>query len=151
MLVVGKVRLVGVDTPEADTYKGSIIKIKVFNLLYNKKVHLDIDNKKHRDKYGRVLAVVYTSKGTNLNKWLLNKKYAKVMYISPSEFVKGCPGKIKKTVKKIKKFKVVASRYSDIYHRTYCKWAKKIRNYNKITFSVDKAESNGYRACYVCF
>ncbi len=46
---------------------------------------MDIDDTKKHDKYGRVVAVVYVN-GVNLNRELLRRVYAKVMYILPSEF-----------------------------------------------------------------
>jgi len=79
------IRLWGVDTPELKTSKGKAIKKSVSKKLLGKKVTLDIDNKKKHDKYSRILAKVYLN-GKDVNKWLLNKKYARVMYIPPSEF-----------------------------------------------------------------
>ncbi len=46
---------------------------------------MDIDDAKHYDKYGRVLAVVYVN-GININAALLKGGYAEVMYIPPSQF-----------------------------------------------------------------
>lgn len=44
-----------------------------------------IDDEKRHDRYGRVLAVVYVD-SVNLNRELLRRGYAEVMYIPPSEF-----------------------------------------------------------------
>ena len=147
---VGKVRLVGIDTPETGK-KGATIATNYVKLkVLGKFVTLDIDNKKPRDKYGRTLAVVYVS-GFNLNYGLLKKGYAKIMYIQPSEFQKGYPGKIKtysnyKSVSS--KYSIVGSVNSNVYHKSICSSAKRIKSYNLIKFkSTADARSHGYRAC----
>ena len=83
---VGKVRFVGVNTPEKteDGYREA--KDFVNKLCLGKPVGLDIDDAKHYDKYNRTLAVVYLENGTNLNQLLLQEGYAEIMYIPPSEF-----------------------------------------------------------------
>ena len=96
------VRLWGVDTPELKTAKGKSVKTAVQKLLLNKKVTLDIDDKRNHDHYGRFLAKVYLN-GKDINKWLLTKKYARVMYIPPSEFSKYTGGL---TASEFKKFTV---------------------------------------------
>ncbi|MDO5848345.1 MAG: thermonuclease family protein [Methanobrevibacter sp.] len=82
---IGKVRFVGVNTPErgVDGYKVS--KNFVAKLCKNKVVGLDIDDSKNQDKYGRTLAVVIVD-GKNLNEMLLKEGLAEIMYIPPSEF-----------------------------------------------------------------
>ncbi len=82
---VGKVRFVGVNTPErgVDGYKVS--KNFVSKFCKNKEVGLDIDDSKQNDKYDRTLAVVIVD-GKNLNEMLLREGLAEIMYIPPSEF-----------------------------------------------------------------
>ncbi len=82
---VGRIRLVGVNTPERGQPGYQEAKDFVKSLCLHKIVYLDIDNAKHYDKYGRVLAVVYAG-NTNVNAELLKRGYAEVMYIPPSEF-----------------------------------------------------------------
>ena len=82
---VGKVRLVGVNTPEKGVAGADTSKYLVEKLCLNKEVSLDIDNSKHSDKYGRTLAVVIVD-GKNLNEILLKEGLAEIMYIPPSEF-----------------------------------------------------------------
>lgn len=82
---VGRIRLVGVNTPERGQPGYQEAKDFVKNLCLYKTVYLDMDNEKHYDKYGRVLAVVYAG-NTNVNAELLKRGYAEVMYIPPSEF-----------------------------------------------------------------
>ncbi|WP_414470606.1 thermonuclease family protein [Methanobacterium sp. ACI-7] len=82
---VGRIRFVGVNTPERNQPGYNEAKNYVKTLCLSKKVYLDIDNVKSSDRYGRVLAVVYVN-DINLNSDLLKKGYAEVMYIPPSEF-----------------------------------------------------------------
>jgi micrococcal nuclease len=82
---VGRVRLVGVNTPERGQpgYQNATDFVK--SMCLGKTVFLDIDDAKNKDKYGRTLAVVHVN-GMNLNQELLKRGYAEVMYIPPSEF-----------------------------------------------------------------
>ena len=82
---VGRIRFVGVNAPERGQPGYQEAKDFVTSLCLGKTVYLDIDDKKHYDKYGRVLAVVYAG-NTNVNAELLKRGLAKVMYIPPSEF-----------------------------------------------------------------
>ena len=82
---VGRIRFVGVNTPERGQPGYGEAKDFVKSLCLGKTVGLDIDNAKTHDKYGRVLAVVYAG-DTNVNAELLKRGYAEVMYIPPSEF-----------------------------------------------------------------
>lgn len=82
---VGRIRFVGVNTPERGDQDYQEAQNFVKNMVLGKTVHLDIDDRKHEDRYGRVLAVVYVD-GVNLNQELLKRGYPEVMYIPPSEF-----------------------------------------------------------------
>lgn len=82
---VGRIRFVGVNTPERGQAGYQEAKDFVKSYCLGKTVYLDVDDAKNHDKYGRTLAVVYAGK-TNLNALLLQKGYAEVMYIPPSEF-----------------------------------------------------------------
>jgi micrococcal nuclease len=82
---VGRVRFVGVNTPERGQAGYQTAKDYVTSICLGKTVGLDIDNAKNKDKYDRTLAVVYVD-GVNLNQELLKRGYAEVMYIPPSEF-----------------------------------------------------------------
>lgn len=85
---VGRIRFVGVNTPERGQPGYQEAKDFVKSYCLDKTVYLDVDDAKNHDKYGRTLAIVYVGK-TNLNAILLKKGYAEVMYIPPSEFPKG--------------------------------------------------------------
>jgi len=82
---VGRIRLVGVNTPERGQPGYWEAKDFVEKMCLGKTVYLDIDDAKNYDKYGRILAVVYVD-DMNLNAELLRRGYAEIMYIPPSEF-----------------------------------------------------------------
>ena len=82
---VGKVRLVGVNTPEKGVSGSDASTFFTKKLCLNREVSLDIDDSKHTDKYGRTLAVVIVD-GKNLNEMLLKEGLAEIMYMPPSEF-----------------------------------------------------------------
>lgn len=82
---VGRIRFVGVNTPERGQVGYQEAKDYVKSLCLGKIVNLDIDNAKYYDKYGRTLAVVYAG-NTNVNAELLKRGYAEIMYIPPSQF-----------------------------------------------------------------
>ncbi|OQD58785.1 putative nuclease [Methanobrevibacter arboriphilus JCM 13429 = DSM 1125] len=83
---VGRIRLVGVNTPERGElgYQNATDFVK--SKCLGKTIYLDIDDAKTKDKYGRILAIVYVEDIGNLNNELLKKGYAKVLFIPPSEF-----------------------------------------------------------------
>jgi micrococcal nuclease len=86
------IRLVGVNTPELHpTPEPGTLEAKQFmeERCLGKKVGLDVDDAKPKDKYGRTLAVVYIDNGgswININAELLHEELAVVLYIPPSEF-----------------------------------------------------------------
>lgn len=82
---VGRIRFVGVNTPERGEPGYATAKDYVKSQCLGKTIQLDIDDAKRTDRYGRVLAVVYVN-GVNINQRLLQLNYAEVMYIPPSEF-----------------------------------------------------------------
>ena len=127
----GKVRFVGVNTPERGVEGYICSKRFVQKFCLNKEVSLDIDDSKYTDKYGRYLAVVIVD-GKNLNEMLLKEGLAEVMYIPPSG-------------------SYIASANSHKFHYTTCRWGKKISEKNKVTFnSRSDAISQGYEPCKVC-
>jgi len=82
---IGRIRLVGVDTPERGDLGFDEATDFVRTETFGKKVKVDVDDRKPRDMYGRVLAVVYVD-SLNINAELLRLGLADVMYIPPSEF-----------------------------------------------------------------
>ena len=85
---VGKVQLTQVKTPQKTEPGFSDAKKFVEDKCLGKTVYLDIDNKQSQDKYGRILAIVYTNT-TDINKELIDNNLAENSYFEPSEFKKG--------------------------------------------------------------
>jgi micrococcal nuclease len=81
---IRRIRLVGVNTPELGTQGGEEAKEFVNKTCLLEVIEFDVDDEKQYDPYCRILAVIYMN-GTNLNKELLRKEYAEIMYIPPSE------------------------------------------------------------------
>jgi micrococcal nuclease len=82
---VGRVRLVGVNTPEQDQpgYMEALTFLEETCLGLD--VSVDIDDRSPKDHYGRILAVVYVGE-ENINSLLLRSGHAEVLYLPPSEF-----------------------------------------------------------------
>ncbi len=79
-----KVRLLGIDTPEVDASRGPVecfgkeASEKTTSLLAGQAVTLETDpTQTVRDKYERLLAYVYTSDGTFINKILVDGGFAR--------------------------------------------------------------------------
>ena len=85
---VGKVQLAQVKTPKNTDPGFSDAKKFVEDKCLGKTVYLDIDDKQSQDKYGRILAIVYTNT-TDVNKELIDNGLAELSYFEPSEFKKG--------------------------------------------------------------
>ena len=160
---VGKVRFVGVNTPEKGVEGSQTSKYFTQKFCLNKRVGLDIDDRKNEDRYGRKLAVVIVN-GKNLNEMLLKEGLAEVMYIPPSEFVpydwtnENTPHHTtQKTTAKSSSSSAassgayIGSANSNKFHYPSCKWGKKITERNKVIFSSrDEAIKMGYQPCKVC-
>ena len=162
---VGKVRLVGVNTPEKGVAGADASAYFVKKLCLNREVSLDIDDSKHTDKYGRTLAVVIVD-GKNLNEMLLKEGLAEIMYMPPSEFYpynwagnnthvagdsststdsssgdtsSGAAGTY------------IGNSNSHKFHFPSCKSVGKMSEKNKVTFSSrDEAINQGYTPCKNC-
>ena len=76
---IRRIRLVGVNTPELGTQGGEKAKEFVNKTCLLEVIEFDVDDKKQYDPYCRMLAVIYVN-STNLNKELLRKEYAEIMY-----------------------------------------------------------------------
>ena len=162
---VGKVRLVGVNTPEKGVEGADASEYFVKKLCLNREVSIDIDDSKHTDKYGRTLAVVIVD-GKNLNEMLLKEGLAEIMYMPPSEFYpynwagynthvagdsststdsssgdtsSGAAGTY------------IGNANSHKFHYPTCKSVGKMSEKNKVTFSSrDEAINQGYTPCKNC-
>ena len=171
---VGKIRFVGVNTPERGVNGYQTSKDFVKKLCLNKEVRLDIDNKSKTDRYGRKLAVVIVGDKKigykNLNEILLKENLAEIMFIPPSEFNPYTWAPDSSIIQNLGKTatknsltssvsnngksvtgKFVASANSNKFHYPTCRWAKKISSSNKISFNNrNDAIKNGYQPCKVC-
>lgn len=58
---VEDIRLADVNSPEMSTSEGSLARDFTYAVLMGKRVYLDIDDRKARDEYGRLVCVVYLS------------------------------------------------------------------------------------------
>jgi micrococcal nuclease len=76
-----KIRLIGVDAPETNSedqeerLKALYSKRFAFKFLYKKQVKIEYDWEK-RDKYGRLLAYIWTENGTFFNEFVIKKGFA---------------------------------------------------------------------------
>ena len=173
---LGKIRLVGVNTPERGVEGYICSKRFVQKLCLNKEVSLDIDDSKNTDRYGRYLAVVIVD-GKNLNEMLLRENLAEIMYMPPSEFYpydwyadsdgyskyisshkssnsgssSSSTSSSSLTSGSSGSGPYIASANSHKFHYTDCRWGKKISEKNKVTFkSRSDAISQGYEPCKIC-
>ena len=169
---LGKIRMVGVNTPERGVEGYICSKRFVQKLCLNKEVSLDIDDSKNTDRYGRYLAVVIVD-GKNLNEMLLKEGLAEIMYMPPSEFYpydwddpsmtssnypsaysssnSGSSSSNSFTSSSTDSSSYIASANSHKFHYPSCRWGKKISDKNKVTFkSRSDAISQGYEPCKVC-
>jgi micrococcal nuclease len=82
---IGRVRLVGVNTPEKDEAGYQEALDFLVTSCLGRDVEVDIDDESPEDGYGRILGVVYIE-GTNINAQLLRLGHAEILYLPPSEF-----------------------------------------------------------------
>ena len=84
------VRFADIDTPPKSTSSGANAKSALNELIYGEVIGLDINDLKNYDKYGRVVAVVYLQIGDstvmNVNKWLVDNRYANIWDFDDNEF-----------------------------------------------------------------
>ena len=160
---VGKVRLVGVNTPEKGVAGSDASTYFTKKLCLNREVSLDIDDSKHTDKYGRTLAVVIVD-GKNLNEMLLKEGLAEIMYMPPSEFYPyDWAGDNTHVASQTSTNKYTSSSSTNNagtyignldthkFHKPSCKYSEKISEKNKVTFSSrDEAINQGYAPCKIC-
>lgn len=88
-----RVRLADINAPELDTSEGQVSRDILRNLLnnYSWRACLDIDDYgEPTDRYGRYISVVFIKYNEthwlNVNKWLLDNKYAEIMDFKDNEF-----------------------------------------------------------------
>ena len=157
---IGRIRFVGVNTPERGHAGYSEAKDFVKSLCLSKTVYLDIDDAKHYDKYGRTLAVIYVD-NINVNAELLKRGYAEVMYIPPSEFDPyswagtSNSQKISQSTssnnKKTSSYYYIGNRNSMKFHLPSCSSVAKMNEENKVRLnSREEAINLRYIPCLNC-
>ena len=78
-----RVRYLGIDTPEIGEPYYRIAKDRNASLVLNRYVRLKVCEESHYDRYGRLLAWVYTEDGRMVNKELVKDGLARVYVIPP--------------------------------------------------------------------
>ena len=153
---IGKIRFVGVNTPEKGVNGSGTSTDFVKKLCLNKEVGIDVDNSKEHDRYGRTLGVVIVD-GKNVNEMLLKEGLAEIMFMPPSEFnpyTWEYPGLINHESSigdDTGTGHFVGNANSLKFHLSSCKWAKKIGSANKVTFSSRyDAIIHGFSPCKTC-
>ncbi len=99
-----KVRIIGIDTPEvarenrknkksrrkAEAYAGQATEaLRELLVKHNYRILIKTDKQK-KDKYGRLLAHIFTPDGINVSEWLLRQGLASVLVIPPNDLFLGC-------------------------------------------------------------
>lgn len=151
---VGRIRFVGVNTPERGQAGYQEAEDFVGKMCLGKTVGLNIDDAKHYDKYGRALAVVYSG-NINVNAELLKRGYAEVMYIPPSEFNPyswvGTTNYVQKSSNSVSASYYMGNKRSMKFHRPDCSSVAKMSEKNKIRLNSRKEAINkGYDPCGIC-
>jgi endonuclease YncB( thermonuclease family) len=162
-----KIRFVGVNTPERGVEGYIASKNFVQKLCLNKKVGIDIDDRKHNDKYGRTLAVVIVD-GKNVNEMLLKEGLAEIMYMPPSEFYpydwagtnthvadthssSSTSASSQTSSGSSDSGSYVANANTGKFHVSGCDSVSKMSEKNKVFFSSrDEAINQGYVPCKRC-
>lgn len=140
--------------------KNSYLKVIVKNKAINKVVSgLKLKLKVYTGKKYKTYTVKTNSKG--VAKFKTNKlgvgTHKVIISTSNKNYAVNSKSSIvikkakKKTTKKSTTGGYVGSQNSDVFHYSSCASAKRIKSYNKITFSSrSKAIASGYRPCYKC-
>ena len=163
-----RVRYIGIDTPETKhpskpvEYYGREADSANRSLVEGKGVRLEFDVQE-RDQYGRLLAYVYVG-DIFVNAWLVENGYAQVMTIPPNvryaerfmelqkkarEEGKGLWGEKAGSLGKetgSETTAVFVTKTGKKYHRKDCRYLR----YSRISISLRKAVSEGYKPCKVC-
>ncbi|MFH1376199.1 MAG: thermonuclease family protein [Candidatus Woesearchaeota archaeon] len=144
-----RLRFSGINTPETGECYYQEAKDKLTELILNKNVYLEKD-KTDEGKYGRLLRYVYLDENNLVNEILVEQGYARV-YDKYSydtkryEQLKQAEARAQNKnlgvwscTDKFKDCLYVGSKNSDKYYPPTCKWAKKIKEENKICFNSEE-------------
>ncbi|RJP65944.1 MAG: hypothetical protein C4532_17110 [Candidatus Abyssobacteria bacterium SURF_17] len=170
----GKVRYIGIDTPETKhpnkgvEYYGKEATEANKRLVENKDVELEPDVQ-HWDRYGRLLAYVYVGE-VFVNEALVRQGYAKASTYPPNVKYQDLFLAAQREARQEKRglwahepsqaieheelesdAPYVASKKSNVFHKASCPLAEKIAPGNMIQFnSLEEAKASGRRGCKKC-
>jgi hypothetical protein len=97
--------------------------------------------------YGVIALVMSIRKGIDEGKKIVHNRKPTTMH-SPSYPVP--PSSTTTTSSSYGGATLVANRFTMIYHRKSCEWARKISSHNRIYVTKDEARTRGYSPCRVC-
>jgi len=155
------ISLLGIYIPNE---KKNNAKIFLEKLLMNKKVFIKYDYTIPYPFYDKYIYLYTVQNDTSINELLIKNKYA--ICRSPFPFTKFYIFKnlekkchlSKKTKTKNKNIKLsnpqfyIANKSSKTIHKPDCKFAKKMKNSNKVIFkNLQDALKKGYKKCRICF
>ena len=161
------VRYIGINSPEIahDNHKAEPFgyEAKKYNqsLLRSQKVRLEFDKEKH-DRYGRLLAYIFLSDGTLVNKKMIEKGYAYVLYLRPNVKYAGVLLKAQRDAMSAKQGMwhnwnekdheiYVGSKKSKRFHLKTCSYGKRIERRNRVLFTKKwDAFWKGFAPCKQC-
>ena len=151
-----KVRLIGIDTPEAGQHYGKEASNFTRKMVEGKQVRIIFDVQK-KDRYNRLLAYVFLEDSTFLNAELLKQGYAKIATYPPNvkyveefrqldqearENVRGLWVPVQKQTQSVT---VYITRTGSKYHRADCRYLRK----SSIPISLEEAKGR-YSPCSAC-
>lgn len=172
---IGRVRLLGVDTPEtvhpkkAVQHFGHEASAFTKGLLDGKKVRLEYDGFQKKDRYGRTLAYLFLEDGTFVNAEIIKQGFGHAYTRFPFERLEefrqlereareAKRGLWADTTKPrgpplthapsttAKEQTVYITKSGKRYHRSHCRHLKRSR----ISIQRSQAQNNGYAPCKVC-
>jgi micrococcal nuclease len=162
-----RLRYLGINTPEVshDRGKAEFLAVAAYNfnreLLKNARISLEYDRKKI-DRYGRQLAYVFLENGKMVNDLLVQKGLAHVMFnvddmLYRDLLLASQRGAINKRLGiwtkllETDKEQYLGNSNSFRFHRTTCRFSKKIRKTNTVKFKSRRdAYWEGYSPCKQC-
>lgn len=147
-----KIRIIGIDTPEvarkthnnrkskkksrkAEPYAGQATEtLRELLKKHNYRIHIKTDKQK-KDKYGRLLAHVFTPDGINVSEWLLQQGLASLLVIPPNNLFLDCYRSAEKQAQN-KKLKIWGLKPNQV--QTTAALSKKYSGYVRLTGTVKR-------------
>ena len=161
------VRYIGINAPEVahDNYKAEAFgyAAKKYNqsIVQSKKVRLEFDKEKY-DRYGRLLAYIYLSDGTFINKKMIEKGFAYLLPRSPNLKYEKMLLQTQRDAMSAKRGMwhnwnvqdgegYLGSKISKRFHLKTCSYGKRIKKRNRVFFTRKwDAFWSGFAPCKRC-